>query len=287
LAAAGYFNDRSLVRVVHRERIVALSGARALLMQAAHPVAFEGFFASTASLTEPYERLARTARVLDLIGFGTIEQADRATRRVRAIHGRVRGELAHSAGRFAAGTPYAADDPELLLWILACVGDSALAVFERYVRQLRACERDAYWQDYRTIGRLFGLTTSQMPVGRDGFRDYIDAMIAGGDLCVTDAARELAVRIVLRPPVPFAARPLLEIANAVTVGLLPPSIRRGYRLRWDPASDLALRAGGVYARRVIMPALPDRVRFVAAAQRGSSSGVRPSRVASPLRGTVP
>ncbi len=137
MAPTSHFSDDSMLRIGHREQIVSLSGGRALLMQAAHPVAFEGFFASTGSLAEPYERLARTARVLDLIAFGSRERADRATRRVRATHRSVHGELARPAGRFPAGTPYAADDPELLLWILACLADSGLTVYERYVRGLR------------------------------------------------------------------------------------------------------------------------------------------------------
>ena len=49
------------------------------------------------------------------------------------MHRRVRGELAAPAGRFAAGTPYAADDPALLLWILAALADSAAVVYQRYV----------------------------------------------------------------------------------------------------------------------------------------------------------
>jgi len=42
-----YFDDTSLIRRVHREQVVALGGPRALLMQAAQPVAFAGFFAKT------------------------------------------------------------------------------------------------------------------------------------------------------------------------------------------------------------------------------------------------
>jgi hypothetical protein len=138
-----YFDDDSMVRRVHRESVVALSGPRTLLMQAAHPVAFAGFFAHTGALDEPYERLARTAQVMDLIAWGTREEADRATRRVRAMHKRVRGTLAEPAGRFPAGTPYAADDPALLLWVLACLVDSALVVFQKYVRRLTPAERVA------------------------------------------------------------------------------------------------------------------------------------------------
>jgi len=266
-----YFNERSLLRIVHREQVVALSGARALLMQAAHPVAFEGFLAQTGSLSEPYERLARTARVLDTIGFGTRAQADSATARVRAIHRRVRGELTESAGRFPAGTPYAADDPELLLWILGCLANSAQTVYERYVRRLSARERESYWQDYRTIGRLFGLKASQMPASHADFHAYMNEMIASDELFVTDAARELATQIVLHPPVSLATRPLLELANFITVGLLPARIRRAYRLSWDPARELALRSGAEYAKRFVVPLLPARLRLVSSARNATAT----------------
>jgi hypothetical protein len=38
----GYFDDDSMLRQIQRESVVAFSGPRALLMQAAHPVAFAG-----------------------------------------------------------------------------------------------------------------------------------------------------------------------------------------------------------------------------------------------------
>src|SRR3954466_6305266 len=128
------FADDSVLRRVHREWAVALSGPRALLMLAARPVAFEGFFAHTGALDEPYERLSRTAQVLDTIAWGSRGGGQRAARpggggapprRVRAMPRRVRGRLTLPAGRFPAGTPYAADDPVLLLWILAALADSS------------------------------------------------------------------------------------------------------------------------------------------------------------------
>lgn len=262
----GYFTDEDMLRVLHREQVVALSGARALLMQATHPVAFAGFFAHTGALDEPYERLNRTARVMDTIAFGSRQSADRVTRRVRAMHRRVRGELVKPVGRFAGGTPYAADDPALLLWVLACLVDSALVVYERYVRPLRAHERENYWQDYRQVGRLFGLEWDQMPATVSDFDAYMRDMLQGGDLYVSDEARELAKQIVLRPPVPLAVRPLLELVNFITVGLLPRDLRRQYRLGWDPARELALRGGAEYTRRILVPLLPGRLRLVSSAR---------------------
>jgi uncharacterized protein (DUF2236 family) len=259
-----YFTDASMVRRVHREYAVRLAGPRTLLLQAAHPVAFAGFFAHTGALDAPYERLARTARVIDAIIYGERAEADRLTRRVRAMHRRVRSELAERAGRFPAGTPYAADDPELLLWILAPIVDSTLLVHDKYVRRLSRDERDAYWQDYRVIGTLFGLLPEEMPATIEAFDAYMEAMLASGDLHITNRARELAIEIVLHPPVPLHARPLLELVNQITVGLLPGEIRRGYGLSWDPARSVALHGGAEYVRRVMMPLLPQRLRLRAA-----------------------
>jgi uncharacterized protein (DUF2236 family) len=255
-----YFTDASMVRRVHREFVVGLAGPRTLLLQASHPVAFAGFFAHTGALDEPYERLARTAQVMDTIMFGPRDRADRMTRRVRAMHGRVRGQLAEPAGHFPAGTPYAADDPELLLWILAAIVDSSLLVYDKYVRGLARDERDAYWQDYKVVGRLFGLRDHELPDAIEDFDDYMRGMLDSGDLFITPQARELAIGIVMRPPVPLKVRPLLELANQITVGLLPAEIRRGYGLSWDPARSVALHGGAEYVKRVLVPLLPERLR---------------------------
>ncbi len=262
MADASYFTDDSMLRRVQRERVIALAGPRSLLLMAAHPVAFEGFFAQTGALGDPYARLRRTAEVLGLITYGPRAEAAAATRRVRAIHRQVRGRLPEAAGRFPAGTPYAADDPELLLWILAALADSNLLVHDRYVRPLSHDERNAYWHDFRVLGRLFGLRAGEMPRDIDAFDAYMAGVVSGPDLYVTDRARELAIEIVLHPPVPLGARPLLELANFITVGLLPRRLRRAYRLSWDPARQLALVGGAEYTRRVLLPLLPGRLRFL-------------------------
>ena len=258
-----YFTDESWVRRVHRENVVGLSGPRALLMQAAHPVAFAGFFAHTGALDEPYERLNRTAAVMNEIAFGERATADRLTRRVRAMHRRVRGEIPEAAGRFPAGTPYAADDPELLLWILATLVDSAVVVHERYVGRV---DREAYWQEYKTFGRLFGLADAEMPGTWADFQDYMRRMLTSGDLVLVPQARELGIRIVMHPPVPLRVRPLLELANFITVGLLPGDIRRQYGFSWDPMRGLAVVGGAEYLKRVLVPLLPDRLRYTPSAR---------------------
>jgi uncharacterized protein (DUF2236 family) len=261
----GYFDERSMLRRVHRERVLAMSGPRALLMQAAHPLAVAGLLAHTSALEEPYERLARTAQVMNTIGFGSRADADRVTRRVRAMHRRVRGRLAAPVGRYPAGTEYRADDPELLLWVLFTLVDSGLVVYRNYVGGLTRAEEARYWQDHRLVGRLFGLAAADMPRTLADLDDYRRSMLEGDALEVTDWARRRARAIVLDPPVPLAARPLVETANFVTVALLPDPIREQYGFSALPpvfVRKALVRAGAEYVKRGVLPFLPGRVRLI-------------------------
>jgi uncharacterized protein (DUF2236 family) len=268
----GYFTDESMLRRVHRERALALAGPRALLMQAAHPLALAGVFAhSTGFRDEPYERLARTAQVMHAIGFGTKEEADQATRRVRAMHRRVRGTLEHEVGPFPAGTPYRADDPKLLMWILYTLVDSGLVVYGTYVGDLDDAEQAAYWSDYRLVGGLFGLRDHEMPESLRDLRDYGRHMLSSGQLVVTDWARRRARELVLEPRVPLHRRPVLDTVNFITIGLLPGPIRRQYRfapLPPAPVRKALVVGGGEYVKRAVMPFLPERVRLVPSARVG-------------------
>ncbi|MDP9376725.1 MAG: DUF2236 domain-containing protein [Actinomycetota bacterium] len=256
------FTDDSILRRVNRERSVAISGGRALLMQAAHPLAFAGFYAHTNALSDPYRRLERTALAMHSIYFGEREVAERLTRRVRAMHSKVRGTLEEDAGPFPAGTPYAADDPQLLLWVLATLVDSALVVYSKYVTPLSEAERDDYWQQYKVVGRLFGLADSDMPADILDFDAYMSDMLASGKLYVTPQARELSIDIVLNPPAPLWSRGLVEAINQTTIGLLPKEIRRQYGFSWDPLRAMALHGGAEYLRRLVVPVLPAKVRYL-------------------------
>ena len=262
MLANGYFDQDSLLREVVSHRLTALSGPRALLVMAAHPVAFAGFFAHTGALDDPYARLQRTASVMNAVAFGTKARADRLTAHVRAMHRQVSGKLAEAAGPFPAGTPYRADDPEHLRWILGALAESAMLVYGKYVRSLSPDEEDALWRDYRVVGRQFGLAEREMPPDARGFHAYMAERYASEALVVTPQARELAVDIVLRPPVPLHLRPVLEVVNQITVGLLPPEVRRQYGFSWDPVRAVALHGGAEYLKRVVVPVLPDRMRML-------------------------
>ena len=111
-----------------------------------------------------------------------------------------------------------------------------------------------------------------MPGTLPELREYGSAMLSSDRLVVTPWARTRAREIVFEPPVPLALRPLVEAMNFITVALLPDPIRIQYGFFPLPPIWLrrALVTGGAeYVRRVLVPALPDRLRLVPAAARAA------------------
>ena len=94
-------------------------------------------------------------------------------------------------------------------------------------------------------------------------------------------------RIVLEPPVPWAARPLLETVNFVTIALLPDPIRRQYGFSPVPPPIVrkALVAGGAeYVKRGVLPFLPERLRYSPRPDETSPPRARADRVRARERG---
>ncbi|MDQ8043293.1 MAG: oxygenase MpaB family protein [Solirubrobacteraceae bacterium] len=257
-----FFPEGSLIREVQRERVVALSGARALFMQAAHPVAFVGFFSHSASLDDPHPRLARTALAVNTVIFGTERQAEEVRQIVGDMHARVSGVTAESVGIFPAGTPFRGDDPDLLLWILAAFIDSSYRAFEKYVRPLSPVEREELWQEWRRVGDIFGLGPFDMPSSHEIFEHYIEGMLGSGQLVVTPEARDLARKVILNPPLPTWLLAAKELVNQMTVDSLPPDLRRQFEFTPVPGRGVALSLFATWVRWVGNPIAPRVVREV-------------------------
>jgi uncharacterized protein (DUF2236 family) len=249
-----------MLRRVHGERVVGrLYGQRALLLQACHPLAFAGLTANTEGHAAPFRRLVHTAKTMETVFFGTRAEADRETARVRTMHARVRGAIDAPAGPHPAGSAYRADDPEFLLWILACLADSAQAVYERFVRRMSREEREAFWEDYLLLGELFGLERRYAPPTYAAYRGYMAERLASEDLHLTEEARELGRTVAFDLPLPLHRQPALLAINHAVAGLLPRPVRKLYGIGWSPAHELALEALALSLRR-IRPLTPHDVR---------------------------
>ncbi len=99
------------------------------------------------------------------------------------MHTRVRGAIEAPAGPHPAGSEYRADNPEFLLWILACLADSALVLHRVCVGDLAPLERERFWQDYLLVGELFGLDREHAPPTYAAYRGYLTERLASDDPC--------------------------------------------------------------------------------------------------------
>jgi uncharacterized protein (DUF2236 family) len=265
----GFFAADSMVRRLHRERLVLFSGVRALLMQACDPVAVVGFQRHSVIYDDPQARLLRTDERMSRIYFGTPDEAEETGRIVQAMHRRVRGKTPAKYGPVAKGTRYDASDPELGLWVLASLADSALVYYERVFGDLTQSERERYWSEYRQVGELLGLPPDSMPATHKGLRQYIDGRLADGSLWISDERREPAVRMVLEPPFSgwqrAAVMPVTETVKLISTGLLPAEIRRLLGFSWDPAREALLRSA-LLQLRFGARFWPDAVRLHPAAR---------------------
>ena len=180
-----------------------------------------------------------TLRALYLVTYGTKDEADRAGEAVRLVHEKVHGRIDAPLGRFPAGTPYSASDPELQLWVHATLVALSLAVYERFVEPLTSDEEERYYREMALVARLFGTPASALPSSLASFRDYFEGELRGTTITVTPPAREVA-RVILGAQLPPVMRVLRPAHRLATAGLLPARLRTEYGLRWTPVHEAAL-----------------------------------------------
>ncbi|HUN79233.1 MAG TPA: oxygenase MpaB family protein [Solirubrobacteraceae bacterium] len=260
----GHFpRGRSLLRHVHEQRAVGLMyGQRALCIGAVKPLNYVGTSEHTrpAHKQMPFKRITHTARMFEIVFFGSRAEADEVLARVHGMHDRVRGELLADAGpHHPAGTPYSAFDPELMLWTVAVIADSAQWFYERLVRPLSEEQRESLWRDYVRFAELFGTPRSAIPPSYAEFREWYAAQLAGPDLFLTEEARYMGHASAFQIPMATLRQPAKRMHDLVMLGSLPPRVRELYGLRYTPAHAAGC-ATLLAAARAARPLLPARLR---------------------------
>jgi uncharacterized protein (DUF2236 family) len=240
----GYFpRGRSVLRRVQGERAVGLMyGQRALLIGALDARNFVGTVTHSRYNDRHFKRLAATAKMFETIFFGTRAEADRVLAVVSRMHGEVHGELGEDSGGFPSGTPYAALDPELMLWTIAVAADSSARFYELLVRRMGHGELDSFWSDWVGFGELFGMPREVAPRGWGEFREWFDGRLESNEMELTQEARTVGRGVAFHIPAPRIEAPAMEAHNLLLLGSLPPRVRELYGLPWDVAREAAFAA---------------------------------------------
>jgi uncharacterized protein (DUF2236 family) len=105
---------------------------------------------------------------------------------------------------------------------------------------------------------MFGVPRERMPDTFAAFNLYFEDTLESDRVAVTAALRDV-VDAILRPRLPFIARPLVDALSLTTVGLLPERLREELRLPWSPARERLVKASWATLRRIV-PALPVLLR---------------------------
>ena len=250
----GYYGPESVTWKIGREAAILLGGARAVLMQLAHPLVALGVSEHSAYMSDPFGRTWNTFLLGQMLTFGSSTTARDAARTINRLHKHVYGTLPAQAGAYTGGTPYDARDPELLLWVHATLIDTILLMYPLLVGSLSTAEQEQYYQESKALGRLLGLSPAQMPRTVRDLQQYINDMVHSNRLAATPQARRLAQQV-LFPPTPRTMRPLLHLNLQMTSALLPQPVRAIYGLewnsRWQRVFDLSM-----WSIRTVMPHLP-------------------------------
>lgn len=250
----GYFGPDSIFWQVNKEMYSLFGGARALLMQAAHPLVSAGARQTSFYARDPWKRLIRTVQLQLILAFGSKQEAESTADRVNKLHETINGIDP------VTGLRYDALDLDLLLWVHATLEESTLLIYEKTVRPLTAAEREQYHQENLISAELIWLPREHVPPTYPELREYIAGVVAGTDLLLTDVALEV-FELMRGGPVPKTVKPVWLFIAFAARGTLPVELQELYNVRWDAKRQRLLDANLAVLRRA-RPFLPDRLRTV-------------------------
>jgi len=228
---------------INAERLVMFGWSRAILLQLAHPLVAAGVAEHSSFRgggVSAILRLHHTIRVMLALVFGDESARRVALDGIRTIHRRVNGRLPAAVGMFPAGTPYTAEDPDLVLWVHATLLESIPMAYELLVQPLTAAERDAYCAEGADVAVELGARSHQVPRTWIENAAYLESMSRSGAIAVGVQARELAA-LVVSPPFGHIAAPAAWTNRLITVGLLPEEIRRQFGFVWSKRSAVRMQ----------------------------------------------
>ena len=271
----------SITWKINREVIVVAGWGRAILLQLAHPAVAAGVHQHSSfrgSLLSSFRRLHSTVGAMLSLTFGDTEEMITAAAGINSIHDRVRGRVPPPPNLrgVSAERPddeYSAHDPDLQRWVHATLLESIPLTYELLVGPLNARERDQNCSEAAIMEPLLGMPAGWLPRDSAQLDTYMRDMLAGGSIVVTDTSRALA-RAVLYPPRWYLAWPAFRAMQLLTIGLLPPSIRRAYGFEWR-ARDVRAFARWTALLRTSRRLLPPLAREWPMARRRDLSAAFP------------
>jgi uncharacterized protein (DUF2236 family) len=219
-ADGGFFGPGSVTWRLHADLSAPVSGLRSLLLQALHPLAMAGVEQHSQWRDDPAARFASTAAYVLTLTYGDRATARAAADRVRKIHEWVRGTDP------VTGRPYAAGDPDLLIWVHAAQVESGLSAARLYGASFSDTEADRYVAEMTASAELVGVPLGQAPASVAELDDYFTAVRP--ELALSPAAADTAAYLTEMPAIEPELTDLWQVLAAASVASLPDWARDLY-----------------------------------------------------------
>ncbi|NIH79860.1 oxygenase MpaB family protein [Amycolatopsis viridis] len=206
-----------------------LAGSANVIMQLAHPSVGHGVVESRVArgnlYRHPVKRSRTTVTYLAVAALGTEEERRAYRRAVNAAHAGVRSTA-------ASPVPYHACDPELQLWVAACLYRGFEDVHEAFLGPLADPDGEIY-RSSAVLGTTLQVRQDMWPPDRAAFEEYWRTAVE--QISIDPVVREYLMGIAELKFLPeVVSRALGPVHRFVTTGFLPARFRDEMQLGWTP-----------------------------------------------------
>jgi uncharacterized protein (DUF2236 family) len=222
-------------RVFSNPLTLFIGGVAAVLLELGEPRVRHGVWDHSGFRVDPVMRLRRTGLAAMVTVYGPESRARAMIAGVNRLHAQVSGVT-------SGGTPYRADDPELLEWVQATASWGFLEAYTAFDSLLPPHKRDLYYAEAAPAAALYraaGAPRSEAQVAA-----LFERMAP--KLEPSETIAEFLAIMRRAPILPAGARPLQKLLVSAAIDLLPPRLAArlglvGKGLRpWQRASIRAL-----------------------------------------------
>ncbi|HTX97361.1 MAG TPA: oxygenase MpaB family protein [Mycobacterium sp.] len=213
--------------------IALLAGPANVIMQLARPGVGYGVMESRVESgrvdLHPIKRARTTFTYLAVATAGSDDQKDAFRRAVNRAHAQV-----YSTPE--SPVSYNAFDPELQLWVGACLYKGGVDIYRMFVGELDGEDADRHYREGMALATTLQVPPEMWPANRAAFDRYWQRSLA--QVHIDDAVRDYLYPIAAGRIRGLALpRPLQRLSDGfallITTGFLPQRFRDDMRLPWD------------------------------------------------------
>lgn len=213
--------------------VALLAGPANVIMQLGHPAVGYGVKESRVESgridRHPIKRARTTFTYLAVATRGNAEQQKAYRKAVTQAHAQV-------TSTEESPVKYNALDPELQLWVAACLYKGGVDVRRMFVGEMDDEAADQHYHDSMVLGTMLQVRPEMWPADRTAFDKYWDEQLE--KIHIDDTIREflypIAVARLRGLQLPGPLQHINEsIARLITTGFLPQRFRDEMKLEWN------------------------------------------------------